>query len=56
MILENYFHNQAEVGAYLEAWRQYSEQAYEESKRNPSEVIKRLRRLKKQMTHTSTGG
>ncbi len=41
-----YFHYQAEVGAYLEAWHQYTEQAYQEWARNPSEEIKRLRRLK----------
>jgi uncharacterized protein (DUF433 family) len=41
-----YLQNREKVDAYLQAWREYSEQARREQKRNPSEVIKRLRQLK----------
>ncbi len=41
-----YLKNQTVVDAYLTAWREYSEQARRMQERNPSEVIKRLRRLK----------
>jgi len=41
-----YLHNRAQVDAYLEAWRQYTDQAWQEQERNPSEVVKRLRRLR----------
>ena len=41
-----YLQNREKVDAYLEAWREYSEQARREQERNPSEVVKRLRRLK----------
>ena len=40
-----YLHNRAQVDAYLEAWRQYTDQAWQEWERNPSEVVKRLRQL-----------
>lgn len=45
-----YLHNQAQVDAYLEAWRRYTDQAWQEWERNPSEVVKRLRQLKAQAT------
>jgi uncharacterized protein (DUF433 family) len=38
-----YLHNQAKIGAYLEAWRQYTDQAWQEWERNPSEFVLRLR-------------
>jgi uncharacterized membrane protein (DUF106 family) len=41
-----YLQNREKVDAYLEAWREYSEQARRGQERNPSEVIKRLRQLK----------
>jgi uncharacterized protein (DUF433 family) len=41
-----FLHNQAQVGAYLEAWRQYTDQAWQEQKRNPSPAIERLRQIK----------
>ena len=41
-----YFHNRAEVEAYLEAWRKYTEQARLEWEREPSPVARRLRDLK----------
>jgi prevent-host-death family protein len=44
--LLHYFRNRAEVDAYLEAWRTYTEQAWLEQQRNPSPVTRRLRELK----------
>lgn len=44
--LTYYWRNQAKLDVYLEAWRQYTDQAYAEWQRNPSEEIKRLRHLK----------
>ena len=44
--LTYYLRNRTKVDVYLEAWREYSEQARREQERNPSEVIKRLRQLK----------
>jgi uncharacterized protein (DUF433 family) len=41
-----YLQNREKVNAYLEVWREYSEQARREQERNPSEVVKRLRQLK----------
>jgi len=41
-----YFRNRADVDAYLEAWRVYTEQAWLEQQRNPSPVTRRLRELK----------
>jgi uncharacterized protein (DUF433 family) len=50
-----YLHNRAQVDAYLEAWRRYTDQAWQERERNPSEVVKRLRQLKEARGQT-TGG
>ena len=41
-----YFHNRAQVDAYLEAWRAYTERAWLEYERNLSPEIRRLRELK----------
>jgi uncharacterized protein (DUF433 family) len=41
-----YLQNREKVGAYLDAWRQYTEQASQMQEKNPSDVIKRLRKLK----------
>lgn len=51
--LTYYLRNRAKVDIYLEAWREYSEQARREQERNPSEVIKRLRQLKAAKTRLS---
>lgn len=48
-----YLQNRAKVDAYLTAWRQYTDQSSRMQDRNPSEVIKRLRRLKATKTETS---
>jgi uncharacterized protein (DUF433 family) len=41
-----YLHSRPKVDAYLEAWRQYTDQASQAQKNNPLEAVKRLRRLK----------
>jgi prevent-host-death family protein len=41
-----YFRNRADVDAYLEAGRAYTEQAWLEQERTPSPAIRRLRELK----------
>jgi uncharacterized protein (DUF433 family) len=51
-----YFHNKTQVDAYLEAWRQYSDQAYEEAQRNPSEVSQRLRKLRQEKLEAAERG
>jgi len=48
-----YFQNRKKVDAYLTAWRQYTDQASQMQDHNPSEVIKRLRRLKATMAHNN---
>lgn len=49
-----YLHNRTQMDAYLEAWRQYTDRAYQESKRDPSQVVKRLQRLKNTSTQTTS--
>ena len=41
-----YLRNRAQVDAYLKAWRQYTDQAWQEQECKPSEVVKRLRQLR----------
>ncbi len=41
-----YLHNREKVDAYMQAWRQYTDQACKEADANLPEVVKRLRRLK----------
>jgi uncharacterized protein (DUF433 family) len=38
-----YLHKQEEIGKYLERWRAYSEAAWQEQQRNPSEFVQDLR-------------
>lgn len=45
-----YLHNRTKIDAYLEAWRQYTYQASQAQDNNPSELVKRLRRLKADRT------
>jgi uncharacterized protein (DUF433 family) len=47
-----YLHNREKVDAYMQAWRQYTDQASKESDKNPPEVVKRLRRLKAAQSHS----
>ena len=48
-----YLHNRAQVDAYLKAWRRYTDQAWQEQERNPSEVVKRLRQLRETQAHAT---
>lgn len=41
-----YLHHREQVEAYLEAWRAYTETAWQEQERNPSPAVRRLRELK----------
>jgi uncharacterized protein (DUF433 family) len=43
-----YFHQQAEVEAYLRRLRQWREKRYQEALHNPSPIAERLRQLKAQ--------
>ena len=45
-----YFHNQAQMDAYLKAGRAGMEQTWQEWQQHPSSAIKRLRALKAQRT------
>ena len=40
-----YLHYRERLNAYLNAWREHSEEQWEEQERNPPEVVKRLRRI-----------
>lgn len=42
-----YLRHQAQVDAYLDAWRQHSEQAWRAQEQHPSKVIERLRQIKR---------
>jgi len=37
-----YLHNQEEVEAYMEAWRQYVERSWQEQQTHPSEFVQRM--------------
>lgn len=50
-----YLHNRAQVEAYLERWRQYTDQAAQEQERNPPAVVKRLRQLKEAGSSATRG-
>jgi len=45
-VITYYLHNREKVDAYLETWREYTDQASQKQDNNPSEIIKRLRRMK----------
>lgn len=47
-----YLHNRGKVDAYMQAWRQYSDRASKEADENPLEVVKRLRLLKTEQSHS----
>lgn len=44
--LTYYLRNLEKVDAYMEAWRQYTDETSKEKDRHPSEVITRLRNIK----------
>jgi uncharacterized protein (DUF433 family) len=50
-----FLHNQAQVSAYLEAWQQHTDQAWQEQERNPSPAIQRLRQLKRTQAQPQGG-
>lgn len=43
-----YWRNQNQVDGYLQAWRDYTDQAVQENARHPSEVIRRLKKIREQ--------
>lgn len=43
-----YWRNQHQVDGYLQAWRDYTDQAVQEHARQPSEVMKRLKKIREQ--------
>jgi uncharacterized protein (DUF433 family) len=43
-----YLHNQPEIDQYIERWRRYAEQAWQQQQQAPSPAIQRLQRLKQQ--------
>lgn len=49
-----YWRNQSQVDGYLQAWRDYTDQATQEHEQRPSEVIKRLKRIKQQQPTNGT--
>ncbi len=50
-----YFHNQAQMDAYLKAGRASMEQAWQAWKQHPSPAIRQLRALKAQRTALQEG-
>ncbi len=43
-----YLHNQREIEQYLNRWRNYAEQAWQQQQQHPSSAIQRLQALKRQ--------
>ncbi len=43
-----YLHNQREIEQYLERWRRYAEQAWQQQQQHPTPAIQRLQALKRQ--------
>jgi len=41
-----YLHNQREIDKYLERWRRYAEDAWQQQQQHPSPAIQRLKALK----------
>lgn len=50
-----YLHNQREIEQYLERWRRYAEQSWQQQQQNPSPAIQRLRALKSQRQRRAQG-
>lgn len=44
--LTYYLHNKREVDQYMERWRKYAEESWQEQQQNPSPGVSRLRKLK----------
>jgi uncharacterized protein (DUF433 family) len=43
-----YWHNQKQVDAYLQAWKEYGDRMRQEQERNPSPAVQRLRTIIRQ--------
>lgn len=43
-----YWRNQNQVDGYLQAWRDYTDQAVQEHTRHPSDVVRRLKKIREQ--------
>lgn len=50
-----YLHNRRQIDQYLERWRKYAEESWQEQVQNPSPAVKRLRELKRQRHEYSKG-
>jgi uncharacterized protein (DUF433 family) len=50
-----YLHNQAEIDHYLERWRCYAEQAWQQQRQYPSPAIQRLQSLKRKRQRQVSG-
>ncbi len=48
-----YLHNQFEMDSYLERWKKYGEEAWQQQNQNPSSDIQRLRDLKRRRAENS---
>ena len=50
-----YLHNQREIDQYLERWRKYTEESWQQQEQYPSPAVERLRQLKRQRLKHSIG-
>lgn len=50
-----YLHNQREIDQYLERWRRYAEQAWQQQQQHPTPAIQRLQALKRQRQRQVSG-
>jgi len=50
-----YLHNQREIDQYLERWRRYTEDAWQQQQQHPSPAIQRLKALKQQRQQQTHG-
>ncbi len=50
-----YLHHQQKIDQYLERWRAYTENAYDQQKKHPSPAVERLCLLKQQRLKHSIG-
>lgn len=49
-----YWRNQNQIDGYLQSWRDYTDQAVREHEQRPSDVMKRLKRIKQQQPRNGT--
>lgn len=50
-----YLHNRREIDQYLERWRRYVEESWQQQEQHPSPGVKRLRDLKRHRHKSSKG-